>query len=300
MTTQHHHDSGHRQGHTHDRHGHGHGHGNDHSHEDHGGKAGVAELLELEAAALGPYSDEIADWAAGLAAAAPRTIVDLGAGTGAGSIALARRFPSAEVAAVDNSPHMLGRLSEAADRHGLGGRIHPLQADLDEDWPDIREAGLIWAASSLHEVAEPDRILADAFSALASNGLLVAIEMDTLPRFLPRDVGLGEPGLELRCHEALARAGWNAHPDWREPLERAGFRVAAQRSFTPEARPGEAAGRYAHAFLTRIRRALDGELSAADRRTLDHLLDAGNPDALANRGDLAVRVSRTAWAARRP
>ncbi|GLB65898.1 class I SAM-dependent methyltransferase [Arthrobacter mangrovi] len=296
MTTQHHHGSGHRRGHQNDHPGHGH----DHGREDHGGKAGVAELLELEAAALGPYSDEIADWAAGLAAAAPRTIVDLGAGTGAGSIALARRFPSAEVAAVDNSPHMLERVGEAAALHGLGGRVIPLLADLDEEWPDIREAGLIWAASSLHEVAEPERILADAFSALAWDGLLVAIEMDTLPRFLPHDVGLGEPGLELRCHEALARAGWNAHPDWREPLERAGFRVAAQRSFMPEARPGEAAGRYAHAFLARVRRALDGELPAADRRTLDHLLDAGNPDALVQRRDLAVRVSRTAWAARRP
>jgi len=290
MTTQHHHHSGQDQ----------HGHPHDHSHEEHGGKAGVAELLELEAAALGTYSDEIAAWAAELVATAPRTIVDLGCGTGAGSIALARHFPSAKVTAVDNSPHMLERVREAAARHGLAGRIRTVPADLDEEWPDVGEADLVWAASSLHEVAEPGRILAEAFSALASNGLLVAIEMDTLPRFLPHDVGLGAPGLELRCHEALARAGWNAHPDWRLPLERAGFRIAAQRSFTPEARPGEAAGRYAQAFLARVRRALDGELSAADRRTLDHLLDAGNPDALLNRGDPAIRVSRTAWAARRP
>jgi ubiquinone/menaquinone biosynthesis C-methylase UbiE len=66
----------------------------------------------------------------------------------------------------------------------------------------------VWAASSLHEVADPDRVLSNVYAALHAGGLLVVVEMDDLPRFLPDDVGLGRPGLEARCHAALAQAGW--------------------------------------------------------------------------------------------
>ena len=76
--------------------------------------------------------------------------------------------------------------------------------------------------------------------------------------------------------------------------------MAAQRSFTIEASPAPpSTGRYAHAVLSGFRSALDGRLAADDLTTLDHLLADDNPDALMRRGDLTVRGSRTAWAARR-
>jgi SAM-dependent methyltransferase len=174
-----------------------------------------------------------------------------------------------------------------------------VQADLDVAWPGVGAVDVVWAASSLHEIADPDRVFRDVYAALNPGGLLVVVEMDALPRFLPDDVGLGRPGLESRCHEALSR--WNSHPDWRPHLERAGFELAAQRSFSIEVSPAPpSTGRYAQAYLRRIRSALDGRLATDDLETLDHLLADDSPDALLRRRDLAVRGTRTAWAAHRP
>jgi SAM-dependent methyltransferase len=179
--------------------------------------------------------------------------------------------------------------------------VRTLQADLDAAWPAVDGADLVWAASSLHEFGDQDRVLRDVLAALNPGGLLVVIEMDTLPRFLPHDLGRGRPGLELRCHEMLARMGWNRHPDWQPHLERAGFGIAARRSFTVASSPAPpGTGRYAQAFLGRVRSVLDGWLAAEDLTTLDDLLDGGSPAGLLRRPDLALRARRTAWAGRSP
>lgn len=283
--------------HSHD---HAHGHGT-HDHPGPHDDAGLAELLDLDAEVLGSYLDEVTDWAAGHAPASPRVIVDLGAGTGIGSLALARRFPAADVVAIDRSERMLARVRAAADEQGLGDRLRVVQADLDVAWPEVGGVDVVWASSALHELADPDRVFRDVHDALTPGGLLVVIELDALPRFLPDDVGLGRPGLEARCHEVLAHAGWNAHPDWRPHLERAGFEVAAQGTFTVEANPARpSTGRYARASLRTIRPAVEGRLAADDLDVLDRLLADDGPDTLLRRGDLTARSSRTAWAARRP
>lgn len=266
----------------------------------HDNEARLADLLDLDAEVLG-YLNEVTEWVGQHAPDAPRTVVDVGAGTGTGSLALARRFGAAEVVAIDTSALMLERLQAAARGQELADRLRVVQADLDVAWPEVGAVDVAWAASSLHHVTEPDRVLRDIHTALNPGGLLVVIEMDALPRFLPDDIGLGRPGLEARCHEALAQANWNSHPNWRPHLERAGFEIAEQRIFTIETSPAPpSAGRYAHAYLRRIRSTLDGQLATDDRRTLDHLLADDHPDALLQRRDLTVRGSRTAWAARRP
>ncbi|GAA4069767.1 hypothetical protein GCM10022214_26410 [Actinomadura miaoliensis] len=257
-------------------------------------------MLDLDAQTFSAYLDELTDWVQQHTSGAPRKVADLGAGTGGGSLALARRFTAAEIVAVDQSAVMLDRVRAAARAQGLDDRLRVVQADLDDAWPPIGSVDLVWAASSLHHVADPDRMLGDVHAALRPGGLLVVIEMDALPRFLPDDIGIGRPGLEERCHEAAARAGWNAHPDWRPHLERAGFEMAAQRTFVIEASPAPpSATRYGHALLSGFRSALDGHLAADDLDALDHLLAADRPDALLHRRDLTLRASRTAWAARR-
>ncbi|MFC7382915.1 class I SAM-dependent methyltransferase [Sphaerisporangium rhizosphaerae] len=278
-----------------DRHDHD---GEGHAHHD---EAGLADLLDLDAVVLGAYLEKVTEWAGRHAPDAPRTIVDVGAGTGTGGLAFARRFATAEVVAVDRSPLMLGRLQATARERGLADRLRVVQADLDLAWPSVGGVDLAWASSSLHEVADPHRVLTDLHAALNPGGLLVVVEMDGPPRFLPDDIGFGRPGLESRCHEAMARAGWNAHPDWRPYLERAGFQIAAEHRFGIEVTPAPPeTGRYAHAYLSHIRRGLDGRLPADDLDALDRLLAQDDPGALLHRGDLTVRGTRTAWAARRP
>ncbi|MFC9836971.1 class I SAM-dependent methyltransferase [Rhodococcus sp. NPDC127530] len=283
MTQHSHHHARHHGGHT----------------EDHG--AALADLLDLDAEVFGSYLDPVAEWAGQRTRETPRRVVDVGAGTGVGSLTMARRFLSAQVIAIDRSEAMLERVHTAAHRQGLAGRLRVVHADLDVAWPAVDAADVVWAASSLHEVADPDRVLRDMYGALNTDGVLVVVEMDALPRLLPDDLGLGRPGLESRCHEALARLDWNSHPNWRAHVERAGFADVEERSFTSEATPAPpSTGRYAQTYLRRIRSALDGQLAADDRDTLDRLLSEGNPDNVLHRGDLTVRGSRTVWIARRP
>jgi SAM-dependent methyltransferase len=277
-------------------HDHAHDHGAHHHDE-----AGLADLLDLDAELLAPLLDEVSEWAAQHAPETVRTIVDVGAGTGTASLALAQRFARAEVVAVDRSAMMLHRLAEAATARGLEDRLRAVQCDLDAGWPPVLAADIAWASSSLHEIADPDRVLRDIYAALSPGGLLVVVEMDGLPRFLPDDLGLGRPGLEPRCHEALAREGWNQHPDWRPHLKSASFDVLTQRTFALDAEPAPpATGPYAHAFLRRVRAALDGQLAPDDLDVLDHLVADDGPHALLHRADLALHARRTAWAAHRP
>lgn len=296
-----------------------HDHSPDHHHGHGDNAASHAELLDLDAKVLGPYLKEVTEWAQQYAPADPRIVVDMGAGTGTGTVALAERFTRAEVIAVDRSESMLDRIQMTAAEHGVADRVHVLQADLDAGWPQTAAADVVWASSSLHEVASPDRVLADVYGALRPGGLLLVLEIDNLPRFLPDDVEAGRPGLEARCHEALAQAGWNAHPNWRSHLEQAGFTVTGERSFiaesgvntgsgaNPETGAGAGAatsspdtGRYADGYLRRMRSVLDGRLDAEDLNALDRLLAPESDGSLLRRDDLKVRVTRTAWAARRP
>ncbi|MBK1785961.1 class I SAM-dependent methyltransferase [Prauserella cavernicola] len=275
---------------------HAHSHGHQHAHhEEH-----LADLLDLDAALLRGYLDEVTAWLESHLPGEPSAIADLGAGTGTGSVALARRFPSAHVSALDRSELMLDRVATAVREHGVAERVSTVRADLDDGLPALGTVELAWASSSLHEVADPGRLLRDVHTALAPGGVLVVVEMDGIPRFLPDDLGLGTPGLERRCHEAVARAGWNAHPDWRSHLERAGFEVTGQRRFELAPDPAaEGTVRYAHGYLSRIHRALESELDTDDLGVLDRLLSADDPESLAHRTDLEPRTSRTAWVARR-
>ncbi|GAA1497617.1 hypothetical protein GCM10009628_26210 [Paeniglutamicibacter kerguelensis] len=255
-------------------------------------------MLDMDATLQAAHLAEITDWVAGLGGA-PETIVDLGSGTGTGTLALAERFEKATVFAVDNSEHMLGRLAAKAEARGLDGRVVGVHADLDAQWPPVGTAGLVWAASSIHHVANPDKVFAEVFAALNPGGLFAVIEMDSFPRFLPDDIGWGEPGLEERCHRLIDAQGWNSHPDWQEQLEAAGFEVE-QRAFAYELAPEPAVmAPYAQLWLGRTRTGLEDKLSPGDLASIDALLDTENPAGLEHRTDLVLRGSRTVWAARR-
>src|ERR1700677_133429 len=95
-------------------------------------QAAMAELLDLDAEVLHSYLSEVIDWVHELAASLPRRrILDLGSGTGAGALALARRFPDADVMAVDMSEYLLDHLRGKARDLGVTDRVRTVQADLD-------------------------------------------------------------------------------------------------------------------------------------------------------------------------
>ena len=288
----------------HDQHQHS---GHQHSHGEPGDAAPLAEMLDLDAEVLHAYLTEAVDWLHGLVKdpAHPR-ILDLGTGTGTGALALARRFPGAEVTALDLSPELLDRLGEKSRALGLADRIRPIQADLDHAWPGLGALDLVWASNSLHHMGEPDRVLDEVFAAVRPGGLLAVLELDSFPRFLPQDLGLGRPGLEERCHAAMAAHHHEEVPhlgaDWTGNLVRAGFTIEERRDFSIDltAPLPEAAGRYAQATVRRFRSGLADRLDADDLAVLDALGAEDGPDSILHRSDLGVRTQRTVWAARRP
>lgn len=264
----------------------------------------LAELLDLDGDVLHAYLSEVTTWVAQLADETPRRILDLGAGTGMGSIAWARLFPAAEVTAVDRSDELLSRVRGHAEKLGLNDRIRTLQADLDQRWPALEPVDLGWMSASLHELADPGLVLANALGSLRPGGLLAVVEMDAAPRFLPDDLGVGRPGLETRCYQAIESEQTGSafsHPDWGPVLVQTGFELVAQRKFTVDLSPAPpATGRYARAYLRRIRPLLQSRLEADDLATLDTLLAEDGPQSLLQRRDLKVQGKRTAWIARRP
>jgi SAM-dependent methyltransferase len=269
-----------------------------------GDEEALAELLDLDAQVLHSYLSEVITWVHELAAGQPRRrIVDLGSGTGTGTLALVQRFDGADVTAVDVSAPLLDRLRAKARERGVAARIRTIQADLDAGWPPTGSVDLVWASSSLHHMADPDRVLTQVFAALEPGGVLAVAEMDSFPYFLPENTG---GGLEARCHAAVAEDLAHEVPhlgsDWGPRLTKAGFTIEAERIFAIDLEPPlpPAAGRYAQACLTRLRSGLDGRLSADDVTTLDTLLDSDGSASVLRRDDLTVRTTRTVWVATRP
>lgn len=265
--------------------------------------ADQSEILDLDADLLAGHTAAITGWLP--VGAGPRHIVDLGCGTGAGTLALLARFPQATVTAVDSSPAHLHRLQDKARAHGVADRVRTVEADLDADWPDLGSPELVWASAAMHHMTDPDRTLRQVRDTLAPGGLFAVVELAGFPRFLPEDAPEEAPGLEERCHAATDRYHAEHVPhrgaDWGAKLAAAGFTVEAERTITVnlDGAHSAAVGRYALASLQRLRGTVAQALTADDLAALDRLLDVDGPHSILRRGDLAVRTERTVWAARR-
>jgi len=253
----------------------------------------LAEMLDLDAEVLHDHHHEVISWAASLVPENP-LVVDLGAGSGTGTLALARAIPGATVVAVDRDEEMLAHLRQRA---GDEPRIRTVAADLDRPWPDLGPADLVWASASMHHLADPAAAMARIRDVLRPGGVVVITELDSFPRFLTDPAGAA---LEERVHAAQAdrrhEAGLHMHEDWAALLAAAGFRVLDRRRIDVDLRPPlpPAAGRYAQVSLSRVRQGLADRLSPDDLAALDAIVPG-----LTERDDLRVRATRTVVAGRR-
>lgn len=100
----------------------------------------------------------------------PRTILDLGCGTGLGSAALLRRFPSAQVLALDLAPGMLRQ----ARRHSRWlRRFSRLCADANALPLADASVDLVFSSLMLQWCDAPDRVFAEIRRVLRPGGLLL-------------------------------------------------------------------------------------------------------------------------------
>jgi ubiquinone/menaquinone biosynthesis C-methylase UbiE len=280
-------------------------HHHDDATHDHAADTDLAEILDLDGVVLRSYWTDLLDGIQREATGAER-IVDLGAGSGVGTIALAQRFAGADVVAVDSSEEMLGRIQVKARELGLADRIRTLHADLDGGWPAVDDIDITLASMSLHHLTDPDRVLGELFAATRPGGLVAVAEFTEPLRFLPDDLGFGRPGLESRCLDALAEEHAQSLPhlgsEWSPRLATAGFALLSERTFAIEltAPHPPATVRYAQLWLGRMRSGLEPQLSHDDLAALDTLIDGDGPGSLPHREDLHVRGSRRVTLARRP
>jgi len=190
-----------------------------------------------------------ADWnaavAAGLVRDSDKVAVDVGCGGGGMAKALAEAMPAGTtVVAIDADPDVL----EQAREH-TAGAVRCELASMDDGAEPLRKAidapaDLIWASASVHHAADQQAAVDALASLLAPGGRLALAEGGLPARSLPWDLGIGEPGLELRLD--LAQDRWFAAMrdslpgtvpmpyGWTDALTRAGLTEVSTRSVLTE------------------------------------------------------------------
>lgn len=272
----------------------------------------MGPMLEQEAELnSGPY-EEAARWIAALPTAPEvRRVLDIGSGPGVVTCLLAEVFPEAEVVAVDPTPALLERTQERARRLGVSDRVRTEEAELPQDAGRLGEADLVWAGNSLHHMGDQRAALA-GFAALLRPGGTVALLEGGLPtRRLPRDIGIGRPGLEARM-EAASAARFDRMrselpdtkreiEDWSALIGSVGLTPQGTRSFLLDLpAPLSAAARdHVVTRLTREREVFGELLDADDRAVLERLLDPEDPAGLHHRTDVYLLTARTVHLGRR-
>jgi SAM-dependent methyltransferase len=309
MAHDHIHQQEHDQRHAQDQdHAPGHRHHHDHSHLD---WVEMAPWLEQEAELYTPLYERALAWL-GKKQTEPGLIVDAGSGPGVISCLLAEAFPGARVVAADSAEPLLERARDRARRLGVDDRFTTLSGELpavldDLDYP----ADLIWAANSLHHLGDQRAALTAFAERLAPGGTLALVEGGLPVRFLPRDIGIGRPGLQARIDAVTA--DWFAEmraslpgsvdepEDWQALLAAAGLRPTGTRSFLLDlpAPTTDRARATLVATLTRTREACADRLDATDLATLDRLLDPDDKASLHHRRDVFYLTAKTVHTAAR-
>ena len=261
--------------------------------------------LEREAELHTPALTQATHWLRDLlGVAGVRRALDVGSGPGVVASLLADAFPDAEVVAVDQSPALLERA-----RTRSAGRIATRQVDLPDEFGRLGMADLIWSANAIHHLSDQQAALTALATSLRTGGLLAVAERGLPVRFLPRDIGLGRPGLQARLDAGnengftTMRAelpGVDEVEDWPAMLARAGLVPTGTRTFltdlpTPLGLP---AREYLHTRLARQRDQLGEYLNDEDRTTVEALLHADAPTSILWRPDAFYLTATTVHTAR--
>jgi SAM-dependent methyltransferase len=244
-----------------------------------------------------------------------RRILDIGSGPGVMTCVLAEVFADAEVVAVDGTPGLLDRALARAERLGLGGRVTVRHTQLPEGLDSGDEHGegglgpadLIWSSKAVHHLGDQQGALNGLAAVLRPGGLLAVAEGGLPMRFLPRDIGIGRPGLQIRLDAARERwfeimraelpGSTTVVEDWPAMLRRAGLTDVV--SFTSlldlPAPLGETARAFLYADLTRLRETVGEALDVQDRTTLGVLLDPAAPGGILRRPDAFLLSATTVF-----
>ena len=124
------------------------------------------------------HRDHVALIRGGVGGAPAGRWLELGAGDGAFTLALADVLgPGASIVALDRDAHALGRLRQRVTDRFPGTHPDTVVADFTRELPDGPFAGVL-AANSLHFSADLAPVLAAIRTRLVGDGALVVVEYD--------------------------------------------------------------------------------------------------------------------------
>lgn len=271
-----------------------------------------SEHIDHLAAAARTDAEWYATMAADLVRPADRLVVDVGCGGAGMAAALALAAPSAQIVAIDGDQDVLVAAAENLGDAGVQDRVRLAEADLTSPAADLAavlgaEADVIWASAVVHHAGDQQGAVDALAGLLAPGGRLALAEGGLAARHLPWDVGVGEPGLELRLDAAQDR--WFALMrselpgsvrmtyGWPVAVRRAGLTDVTTRSVLIERPPPLAAGELAR-ITDRLTHLVDrlrehDLLGAADLDAWSRLLDRAGPDWLGRRDDIFELTART-------
>jgi ubiquinone/menaquinone biosynthesis C-methylase UbiE len=106
----------------------------------------------------------------------PRTVIDIGSGSGNSVIPLADRFPGAEIVATDISPQLLAILRDFLRKRSDAERFALVCVDATSAAFRAGVADLAVGAAILHHVLDPARVIASCFKALKPGGWAIFFE----------------------------------------------------------------------------------------------------------------------------
>ncbi|WP_158891674.1 class I SAM-dependent methyltransferase [Amycolatopsis anabasis] len=268
--------------------------------------AAMAEHLELEAETNSPY---VRQALAELEHLTPRRILDIGSGPGVAACLMAAAFDQAEVTAVDGAPELLAHAEQRAER--LGVKLRTQVAEFPDGLAGLTPADLVWSGQVVHHVGDQQDALNQLAGLLEPGGVLAIVEGGLPPRWLPRDLGFGRPGLHARLDVAMAD-GFNQMraelpgsvsvvEDWPGMLRAAGLAEVRSKTFLVDHPAPLADGprRTVRRWLERFRNGAEERLDAEDVATLDRLLDPADPAGVDRRADLFVLTAKTVHFGRR-
>lgn len=248
-----------------------------------------------------------------------RHVVDVGAGAGGSAAAFAAALAESGgvVTIVDSAPELLAEAVEHARSAAVPGvEIRSVVADLAAgELGEITgggQADLVFAARVVHHL--PDQLdgLRRLAGLLAPGGRLVVREGGLSPQVLPWDVGLSEPGLELRLQ--VARDKWfremRADMDrsrrlitgWAKALSEIGLVDAHSFSYLVD-RQAPVAGAALAAVLRRLewlRHGADDRVAAEDLDAIDALRDPDSPHYAGKRDDVHYLAAHSVHVATLP
>jgi SAM-dependent methyltransferase len=246
--------------------------------------------------------------------------VDVGCGGGGMTIALAAALgPAAVVVATDAEAQMLAAVKQRLEEIAEPARVELVVADLDAGVAPVlaalpRPADLVWASASVHHAGDQQATV-DALAGLLAPGGRLALAEGGLPaRSLPWDLGVGEPGLEVRleaAHDrwfARMRAGLpGSRPmpyGWITALRRAGL-VSVTTQTTVRERAVPLSDRDRARAVDRLTTMVEklrptGLLDPVDLAAWDRLLDPDRVEWLGRRDDLQRLDARSVHVGERP